>query len=101
MALRLKTSAADFEPRFRELLAAKRESSPDVEAAVAEIVARVRQEGDAALIDLTALHDRVDLRASGIDVDTLSMGMSGDYDAAIQEGATIIRIGTALFGQRN
>ncbi len=41
------------------------------------------------------------LRASGMDVDTLSMGMSEDFDAAIHEGATIIRIGTALFGQRH
>ena len=40
------------------------------------------------------------LRAGGVDCDTLSMGMSGDYDAAIQEGATIVRIGTALFGER-
>ena len=41
-----------------------------------------------------------DLRAAGIDTDTLSMGMSGDYRAAILEGATIVRIGTALFGER-
>ncbi len=40
------------------------------------------------------------LRADGIDTDTLSMGMSGDYRAAIIEGATIVRIGTALFGER-
>ena len=33
-------------------------------------------------------------------LDTLSMGMTNDYMAAIQEGATIIRIGTALFGAR-
>jgi histidinol dehydrogenase len=66
MALWLKTSAGDFEPRFREFLTAKRDSAPDVEAAVAEIVARVREEGDAALIDLTARYDRVDLRASGM-----------------------------------
>ncbi len=32
---------------------------------------------------------------------TLSMGMSGDFEAAIAEGATLVRIGTALFGQRN
>ncbi len=36
----------------------------------------------------------------GLDMDTLSMGMSSDLDAAIAEGATIVRIGTALFGQR-
>ncbi len=40
------------------------------------------------------------IQAEGIDVDTLSMGMSGDFDAAIHEGATIVRIGTALFGPR-
>jgi PLP dependent protein len=40
------------------------------------------------------------LRASGIETDTLSMGMSGDFRAAILEGATIVRIGTALFGER-
>ena len=40
------------------------------------------------------------LRADGIDMDTLSMGMSGDYRAAIHEGATIVRIGSALFGAR-
>jgi pyridoxal phosphate enzyme (YggS family) len=40
------------------------------------------------------------LQADGHDLDTLSMGMSADYAAAIQEGATIVRIGTALFGER-
>ena len=40
------------------------------------------------------------LKQAGHDVDTLSMGMSGDYRAAIFEGATIVRIGTALFGPR-
>jgi len=38
--------------------------------------------------------------AEGLALDTLSMGMSGDYPAAIAEGATIVRIGTALFGPR-
>ena len=41
------------------------------------------------------------LRAAGYDVDTLSMGMTADYAAAIHEGATIVRIGTALFGARD
>jgi pyridoxal phosphate enzyme (YggS family) len=41
-----------------------------------------------------------DLRAHGHALDTLSMGMSGDLEAAILEGATIVRIGTALFGER-
>ena len=41
-----------------------------------------------------------DLRARGHPLDTLSMGMSADLEAAILEGATIVRIGTALFGER-
>jgi len=40
------------------------------------------------------------LVARGHALDTLSMGMSGDLEAAILEGATIVRIGTALFGER-
>ena len=41
-----------------------------------------------------------ELTKAGIENDTLSMGMTGDYRAAIMEGATIVRIGTALFGPR-
>ncbi|NOV25279.1 YggS family pyridoxal phosphate-dependent enzyme [Cupriavidus necator] len=40
------------------------------------------------------------LCADGLALDTLSMGMSGDMDAAIAEGATLVRIGTAIFGAR-
>ena len=42
----------------------------------------------------------VTLQQNGFDVDTLSIGMSDDYVAAIEEGATIVRIGSALFGAR-
>lgn len=38
---------------------------------------------------------------TGIELDTLSMGMSADLGAAIAEGATIVRVGTAIFGQRS
>ena len=41
-----------------------------------------------------------ELNASGHKLDTLSMGMSADYESAIAEGATLVRIGTALFGER-
>jgi len=41
------------------------------------------------------------LNAEGMNLDTLSMGMSGDLEAAIAEGATLVRIGTALFGPRH
>jgi hypothetical protein len=40
------------------------------------------------------------LRAGGYSLDTLSMGMSGDLEAAIAEGATMVRVGTAIFGER-
>jgi pyridoxal phosphate enzyme (YggS family) len=41
------------------------------------------------------------LRAQGLELDTLSMGMSADMAAAIAEGATMVRIGTAIVGQRD
>lgn len=40
------------------------------------------------------------LKEQGLGLDTLSMGMSHDFPAAIKEGATIVRIGTAIFGRR-
>ncbi|MPS49999.1 MAG: YggS family pyridoxal phosphate-dependent enzyme [Methylobacillus sp.] len=44
------------------------------------------------------IYDR--LQSAGHDLDTLSMGMSEDFPAAIQEGATIVRVGSAIFGAR-
>jgi pyridoxal phosphate enzyme (YggS family) len=41
------------------------------------------------------------INAQGLVLDTLSMGMSHDFSAAILEGATIVRVGTAIFGERN
>ena len=41
------------------------------------------------------------IAAGGIELDTLSMGMSSDYAAAIVEGSTMVRIGTAIFGARD
>jgi pyridoxal phosphate enzyme (YggS family) len=40
------------------------------------------------------------LKAAGLNVDTLSMGMTGDLEAAVAEGSTCVRVGTAIFGQR-
>jgi len=48
-----------------------------------------------------ALHELLQaLNASGLALDTLSMGMSADLEAAVAEGATIVRVGTAIFGAR-
>ena len=37
----------------------------------------------------------------GVEMKELSMGMSGDYQIAIEEGSTIVRVGTSIFGKRN
>ena len=71
--------------RFRGLMCLPKMRS-DVEAQ-REPFARLRELSDTLLTD-------------GIAVDTLSMGMSGDFQAAILEGSTIVRIGTAVFGPR-
>lgn len=43
---------------------------------------------------------RQEAEKAGIGLDHLSMGMSGDFEEAVEEGATLVRIGTALFGER-
>ena len=37
----------------------------------------------------------------GVNMDTLSMGMTGDYEVAVEEGANLVRVGTGIFGERN
>lgn len=86
-------------------------AAPDVAAACSKLdrirlrglmcLPRTRENIDAQREPFRRLRElQVALQAQGIALDTLSMGMSNDYVAAIQEGATIIRIGTALFGER-
>jgi len=53
----------------------------------------------AAFAQLRVLYEQ--LRADGLALDTLSMGMSADMRAAIFEGATMVRVGSAIFGARN
>ena len=46
----------------------------------------------------------VDIAAKNIDnisMDILSIGMTGDYEVAVEEGATLVRVGTGIFGERN
>jgi histidinol dehydrogenase len=66
MPLRLVTAMPDFEERFANLLAMKREVSEDVDAVVRDIIADVRSRGDAALVDYSQRFDRVDLKERGI-----------------------------------
>jgi len=61
--------------------------------------------GDAAATrmifrELKQLRDDVQQRFGLKEFDQLSMGMSGDYEIAIEEGSTMVRVGTAIFGQR-
>ena len=72
----LETTASDFEARFSELLTAKRESSPDVNDAVADIIAFVRKEKDAALIELSWRFDRIDLKRAGIRIAPEEIGQA-------------------------
>ncbi len=61
MPVFLSTAESGFEAAFSSLLSAKREDAPDVDEAVAAIIADVRTRGDAAVIELTAKFDRLDL----------------------------------------
>ena len=66
MPVRLATGEAGFEPAFRRLLDAKRETSADVDVTVAAIIADVARRGDDALIDYTSRFDGVELPISDL-----------------------------------
>ena len=68
MAITLRQSDAGFEQRFAAFLTTKREVSEDVDTAVRAFIARVRAEGDAALIDYSRKFDKADLSQLGIAV---------------------------------
>ena len=53
-----------------------------------------------SFVTLRNLRDSFQKKYPGLDLSELSMGMSGDFEIAIEEGATIVRIGTAIFGSR-
>ncbi|GGE32873.1 histidinol dehydrogenase 1 [Primorskyibacter flagellatus] len=92
----LATTDADFETRFADLLSMKREDSPDVDAAVAQIIADVRERGDAAVIDLTAKFDKLDLAPerlafSASEIDALCALVTAEERAALDLAAERIR----------
>ena len=78
MARRLTTSDNNFKTEFAALLSAKRESAADVNASVTEIIEKVRQNGDQAVIDLTSQFDEQDLTP-----ETLSISKS-EITAALE-----------------
>ena len=55
----------------------------------------------ASFSELRNLEDELNKRFPSLEINELSMGMSGDYKIAIEEGSTLVRIGTALFGERD
>ncbi|SHH34485.1 histidinol dehydrogenase [Cognatishimia maritima] len=92
----LNTQDADFETQFTALLGAKREDSPDVDAVVAEIIADVRARGDAAVLELTAQFDRLELtpetlRFSEAEIDAFCAEVSDEERAALELAAERIR----------
>ena len=82
MPVRLNSACDDFEHRFAALLSAKREVSADVDAVVRGIIGRVRETGDAALIELTRRFDGLELTA-----DTIRVG-GGEIEAAFRATET-------------
>ncbi|MEM9498396.1 MAG: histidinol dehydrogenase [Pseudomonadota bacterium] len=96
MPKHLTSSDPDFEHAFAALLAAKREDSPDVDAAVADIIETVRTQGDAALIAYTEQFDRVtltpdQLRFSKDEIDALVAQVSEEERDALTLASDRIR----------
>ena len=58
-----------------------------------------KQESHEAFVQMKLLFDL--LKENNPEIDTLSMGMSGDYEDAVRCGATVVRLGSAIFGKRN
>ncbi len=92
----LNTTDTGFEVAFVALLGAKREDSPDVDAVVAGIIADVRARGDAAVLELTAKFDRLDLTADRLrfteaEIDAAIAEVSAEDRAALELAAERIR----------
>ena len=96
MPIHLSTQDADFEARFAAMLGQKREDSPDVDAAVAAIIADVRARGDAAVLELTARFDKLVLTADQMvfspeEIDREIAKVSAEDRAALSLAAERIR----------
>lgn len=92
----LSTIDPEFEAAFQAVLGAKREDSPDVDAIVADIIADVRERGDAAVIELTAKFDRLELDAAGLrfseaEIDGFCAQVIDEDRAALELAADRIR----------
>lgn len=96
MPVFLDTTSSDFEEQFQRLLGQKREDDTDVGADVAAILARVRSEGDRAVIELTSRFDRLDLTPETMafspkEIDAAIAAVSAEERAALELAAERIR----------
>ena len=92
----LDAMADHFDTDFTALLSAKREDSPDVDAVVADIIARVRRDGDYAVLALTSQFDRLDLTPETLafspdDIEAYCAQVSDDDRAALELAADRIQ----------
>ena len=92
----LNTRDADFEERFQTLLSLKREDAPDVNQAVAGIIADVRARGDAAVVELTAKFDQFEVSAETLaftedEIAEAEAKVSGEEREALELAAARIR----------
>lgn len=94
-------SKGGFEPRALDELAARLVTMPELRVRGVMTMAPF-DAGERVLRDVFrgARAARDVLRSAGLPAEELSMGMSGDYELAVEEGATMIRLGTILFGAR-
>jgi histidinol dehydrogenase len=93
--IRLDTGDADFEPRFLALLDQARQTTAAVDGAVADIIAAIRRDGDAALFALTAQFDHLPLsaetiRVSAAEIDAAAAAIPAELAAALGTAATRI-----------
>ena len=96
MPIRLDARAADFAARFTDFVNARRESDADVSQAVSAIIAQVRAQGDAALVDYSQRFDRIDLKALGLritaaEIKAARAHVDADVLAALELAAARIR----------
>ena len=98
---RLDARSRDFEQGFRRLLGAKREVSEDVDATVATIIADVAKRGDAALVELSARYDRVDIGRLGIRIGSEAIaGAAADVPRRTLDALSLARDRILAFHER-
>ena len=86
--------------RLMRILQAIAEHIPSVERVTSYCLPRnLKRKSVEELRELRDACSGIETRG-GVSLDELSMGMSGDYEVAVEEGATLVRVGTAIFGPR-